>query len=133
MNAIAMSLPFLFIPVLYAGLVKVAALILRRIELSWKHALIFGLLATVIGAIGTFANVATERGLPTILAGLIGVAIQLALGSWYFKDRARLVSGSPVGLVRGALLPLIAIAFSFVLAIMVMGLFPPGLPHDGRP
>ena len=27
----------------------------------------------------------------------IGVAVQLALGSWYFKDRACLMSGSPVG------------------------------------
>lgn len=133
MNAIAMSLPLLLTPVLYAALVKLSALFLRRIQLSWKHALVFGLLAMLVGTIGAFANFATGRVIPAPLAVLIGVAVQLALGSWYFKERACLVSGSPVGRVRGALLPLIAIAFSILLATMVMVLFPPGQPPVGRP
>lgn len=124
MTALVMSLPLLLTPLLYAALIKVAAFILRRIKVSWKHALLFVLLAMVVGAMGAFANLATDRVIPAPLVGLISVAVQLALGSWYFKDRARLVSGAPVGLGRGALLALIAIAFVVVLATIVMVVFP---------
>lgn len=131
MSAFATQLPFLLlIPVMYAALVKAAALILHRIKLSWKHALLFGLLAMVVGATFTFANLAARQVVPASLTALFGVAVQLALGSWYFKDRARLASGSSVGIVRGALLPLIAIGFVFVL-VTIVGLFPPGAPHSG--
>jgi hypothetical protein len=132
MNLIAMSLPLLFAPVLYTVLVKLSALILRRIQLSWKHAFVFGLLAMLVGAIGMSANFATGRIVPAPLVVLVGVAAQLALGAWYFKDRAVMVSGSPVGPIRGALLPLIAMVVLLILATTVVVLFPPGLSHDGR-
>jgi len=119
MNTLAMSLPLLLAPVLYAALVKIAALILRRIQLSWKHALLFGLLAMAVGAVTTFANFATGRIVPVPLAVLLGVAIQLAIGGWYLKDRAQLASGAPIGLVRGALLPLVAIAIVFAVVVAV--------------
>ena len=133
MNMIATSLPLLFIPVLYAVLVKLSALILRRIQLSWKHAFVFALLAMLVGAIGMSADFATGRIVPAPLVALAGVAAQLALGAWYFKGRAVMVSGTSVGPIKGALLPLIAIVIILILATTVVALFPAGLSHDGRP
>ena len=109
--------PFVLMPVFYAMLVKVAAFLLRRIDLSWKHALLFGLIALTVGALGTFANLATGQALPALLAGLLGISIQLALAGWYFGSRARTASGELIGFTRGALLSLVALGLVFAIGL----------------
>ncbi len=54
-----------------------------------------------------------------LFAALVSVAVQVAFGGWYLKDRARTTSGSPVGFSWAALLAAIPIAFGLVLAVVV--------------
>lgn len=117
-------LPLLLTPFFYGALIKLAALLYRRIQLSWKHAFLFGLLSMAVGGTMTFANIATGRVAPVPLVLLLSMSTQLALGGWYFKDRARMASGDPIGHVRGALLPVLAFALVFAVAAVAILLAP---------
>lgn len=128
MSSLISFLPILFVPVLYALLVKLAAVLLRRTKLSWKHAFLFGLLALVVGAIGTFGNLALGHTLPALLVGIVGIAIQLSLGGWYFGPRAKNKEGEPIGFTRGMLLSLIALGIVFVVGV-VSAIVVPALQH----
>lgn len=108
--------PFLLTPVFYAALVKLSALVLRRTQLKWRQALLYGLLSVVLISVGKLAAMETGQFL---LAALVSVAVQVAFGGWYLKDRARTTSGSPVGFSWAALLAAIPIAFGLVLAVVV--------------
>ena len=132
MTSLLSLLPLAFMPLLFALLVKVAAFLLRRTTLSWKHALVFGLLALAVGAIGTVTNLASGRVLPPLLTGLVGIAIQVAVGGWYFGPRARTTANEPVGFVRGMLLSLIAFGIVFVLGVVAAVLIP-ALQHASQP
>ncbi|KQV60832.1 hypothetical protein ASC95_05240 [Pelomonas sp. Root1217] len=126
MSGFIALVPLLLVPLLYAVLVKLAARLLRRMQLSWKHALLFGLIALVVGAIGTVANQSTGRVLPALVAGLLGVAIQLVVGGWYLGPRARTASGELIGFGRGALLSLVAFGIVFAIGIAAAFLLPVG-------
>jgi hypothetical protein len=124
MSAAFSLLPLVLLPVIYASLIKLAARLLRRTQLSWKHAILFGTIALVVGVIGTLANQSTGQVLPPLVAGLIGKAIQLALGGWYLGTRALAVSDEPVGFGRGVLLSLIALGIVFGIGVAATALLP---------
>lgn len=109
-------LPLLLAPVFYAALVKLSALVFRRTQLKWRQALLYGVLAVVLVSVGKLATLATGQFLLTTLMSL---AVQVAFGGWYLKDRARTTSGSPVGFYRAAMLAAIPIAFGLVFAVVV--------------
>ena len=119
MSIVISLLPLMLVPVLYAALVKLAALLLARTKLRWSHALVFGLLGTLLGAGAALANKATGSVVPTAGAILIGLALQLTLGGWYFGPRAFNATGNPVRFKGGVVLSLLA----FVL-VLVVGVLP---------
>ena len=129
MNSIASSLlslaPLLLTPVWLALLLKAAALILRRTKLAWKHALVLGALATVVGILAAMANLGSRTVIPALLGALVGLALQLGLGGWYLKSRARRASGDLLGFAQGALLTSIAIGMAVVLGMAFMFVVPP--------
>jgi hypothetical protein len=108
MSAILVLLPLLLVPFLYAALVKLAAFVFRRTKLSWKHALLFALMAFLVGVAGTLLNKATGSLLPLPLAALISFSIQLALGGWYLGSRASTQQGAPLAFKGGIVLSLVA-------------------------
>lgn len=124
MTLILSLIPLFLVPFFYALFVKLAALLLRRTILSWKHAISFGGLAIAIGALGTAINYASGRLLPPLLTVLLGVATQLAFGGWYLGPRAQSSEGNSVGFVRGIFIALIAVCIFLSLGVAVTLLFP---------
>jgi hypothetical protein len=117
-------LPLALVPLLFALLIKLAAFVLRRTVLSWRHAFTLGFLAFVIGGLGMAINFASGRVLPPLLTSLIGIAIQVALGGWYLGPRARTRDDQPVGFVRGMLLSLTYLGIVLVLSVLLAVLAP---------
>ena len=107
MSSIVVLLSLFLVPFLYAALVKLAALLFRRTKLSWKHALLFALMAFLVGVAGTLLNKTTGSLLPVPLAALIGLSIQLALGGWYLGSRASTQQGAPLAFKGGVVLSLV--------------------------
>jgi hypothetical protein len=112
--------PILLVPAWYAVLLKVAALILRRTKLRWKHALVLGVLASAVGLIGAGVNMATGFVIPTLVALLCGAALQAAVGGWYLKSRATTVTGTLFRFSQGALLSSIAVGIGILFGVVVM-------------
>lgn len=110
--------PLLFMICAYAVFIKLAAHVMRRTRLSWKHAFIFGVLVFVLGVAATFANVMTGQVLPLAAGIAIAFGLQLALGGWYLGTRARTAEDEPVGFRFGALLSLLGYAFTFALGLL---------------
>ena len=117
MSAALILLPIALVPVLYALLLKLSAFLLRRTQMSWKHAFVFGLLGLAVGVVGSLANRVTGYALPGLVVGLLGFAIQISLGGWYFGPRARTAAGEAVGFARGALLSLVSFAIVFLFGV----------------
>lgn len=107
-------LPLLLAVLLFGVFAKVAARILRRTQLGWSHALIFGLIVFVLGAIGAFANRATGQLLPLPVAVVAALLLQLSVGGWYLGPRATNTAGEPIAFRGGAML-------SFVAYLLVVG------------
>jgi hypothetical protein len=124
MTLMVSLIPLFLAPFLYAIVVKLAAFLFRRTILTWKHALIFGVLAIVIGACGTATNYVSGRLLAPLLTVLLGVAIQIVLGGWYLGSRARISEELSVGFVRGMFLTLIAVGILLFLCVAVTLAFP---------
>jgi hypothetical protein len=114
----------LLVPLAYAVLFKLAAFLFRRARLSWRHALVFGLLALGVGAVGALGTRALGAALPALLLALVGVAFQLALGGWYFGPRVTSAQGQPFGFRKGVLLSLAAYAIVFLVGVAAAVLGP---------
>jgi hypothetical protein len=117
-------LPLVLIPAWYAVLLKVAALILRRAKLGWKHALVLGVLGSAVGLIGTVANMAAGFVIPTLVGVLLGTALQAAVGGWYLRSRATTATGTPFRFSQGALLSSMAAGMGILCAVAVVMFVP---------
>ena len=124
MSAFLMLVPLLLVPVFYALLVKFAAFLVRRTQLSWKNALVFGLLTLAVALVGALANRITGQLLPVFLVGLLGIAIQLAVGGWYLGPRATTSLGEQLGFGRGVVLSLATFGIVFVVGILLAVVLP---------
>ena len=128
MVAIFVLLQLALVVIFYAALTKLAARIFRRTQLSWKHAFVFGALATLIGTLGAVVNQGLGGVLPLPVALALGLGIQLCLGGWYLGTRARTGSGEPLAFKGGVLLSLVAYCIIFVVGV-VAGVVIPMLAH----
>ena len=117
MSAISIFLPLFLVPLAYAAILKLSALLLRRMTLSWKHAVLFALMALVVGVVGTTLNKATGSAVAMPLVVLVGLVLQLALGGWYLGPRAKTRDEVPVAFKGGALLSLLAYLMIAVVGI----------------
>ncbi|MYN41895.1 hypothetical protein GTP55_21285 [Duganella sp. FT109W] len=105
------SFSFLFlllIVALYAGSVKLAALLYKRARLSWRDASIFSLILLLLLGAGMLLNRLSGDVIPDLVAVAASVVIQVGIGAWYLAARARTLDGKPVGSKGAAMLSLIA-------------------------
>jgi hypothetical protein len=130
MSILFMLLPLLLLPLFYAVFTKAAAFLLRRTQLSWLHALVFGILALLVGGAGAILNHAMSMPLPMPLAILLGLVAFLVVGGWYLGPRAKSTEGIAVQFKGGVLLSLIAYGLVFVLGILAAVAIP--LMHHAR-
>lgn len=98
----------LMVLALYAGTVKLAALLYKRTRLGWLHAIVFSamMLALLVG--GAWLNHLSGDALPDVVGLAASVIVQMGLGAWYFAERARGADGAPLGSQRAAMLALAA-------------------------
>lgn len=117
---------FLFI---YAAFFKIAGRVLRASRVGWAHALQFAALVGAITIGGRVASIYVGE-LPVLLAALLGLALHLTLGAWFFRERALAADGQPLGWAGGA--KLTAIAFGMLmLAGVVLAVGLPALVSMG--
>lgn len=128
MTGLFSLLPFAVTVVSYVVCIKLAARFFRRTQLSWKHALFFGVVLFVVlfavgaalFAVGAFIRWLTPVPGP-IFASVVYLAVdlaaQLAVGGWFLGPRAKTSAGAPVEFKGGALLALISYGLVFILSI----------------
>jgi hypothetical protein len=111
-------LPLLLVMALYAATTKLAAKLLRSTRLSWQHAIVFGVLAAIIGGTGAFLRQLAGVQLNPVVAIFLGLGAQLVFAGWYLGPRAHTAAGAPIAFKAGMLLA--AITNALVLALGAM-------------
>lgn len=116
------TLPFIALIVIsaYGALIKLVSTLYRRTQLSWKNAIIFGLIEVSSGAFGELLRRATERQYSVIITFLFGFGLQLGLGGWFLSSRAKTSSSTPISFTSGLLLSLATYALVLVFGGIVM-------------
>jgi hypothetical protein len=102
MNQILIIVPIALALCLFAASVKVAALILRRTRVSWKHSFIYTLMIFGIMIVARVLSLFVHISLPIAVPLALAFISQVAIGGWFFARRATSSSGDPVGWRGGA-------------------------------
>ena len=96
---------------------------LARLKISWAHSLLFSLLVCMVGIGARVASFATGILLPVPLELVSGFSINVILGGWFFRVRARSVDGQPAGMRGGmkiAAIPLVLLGMLVAVLIAVL-------------
>ena len=117
MQILLSFVPFLVMLTLCAAYAKLAARIFRRSSLSWRNSFLFALLLGVLAIVGRATSSAFAFSLPLALGLLVGLAINLLLGGWFFGARATDTHGRLLGWGRG--MALSAIMFGLLAGTIV--------------
>ena len=118
---IAMLSSFVFllaVAAVYAAFTKVAARAYRRSKLSWKSALVFGVVATLIGLIANLSSGTLPYAEP------FGKIIIIAVGTLFLASQATDTAGQPVGTKGAIALSLIAVGIALVVGSAMQVLMP---------
>lgn len=119
MSTALQLLPLLIILVLYAMFFKLAARVLRVSRLGWSYAFQFAALVVAITIAIRLVTVFVGE-LPMLPGVLAGLGLHVALGAWFFRERALAPDGEPLGWGGGAKLTAAALGLLFLtLAILV--------------
>ena len=113
-------LPLIIVLCLYAVFVRLAARLTRMSGVSWGRAFQFAALIVVLSIMGRVASLYVGQA-PLVAAGLVGIMIHLALGAWFFKDRAVASNGRVAGWGGGAKLIAVAVGLLFVTLLVLFG------------
>ncbi len=126
MSLLITLLPLLLALALTAGLVKLAARLLGRMQASWKHAWVFvAMLATYAFIWGMGVHLGLIGGdVFLVLGPLLGWAVILALGAWYFGARVRDARGDLVRWRGGLKLTGLVLVLMLVLSFGAFALLP---------
>jgi hypothetical protein len=114
-NAIVGLLPLLFGMACYAGYLKLSARF-RRFRIGWKPCFAFAYMVGALALLGRF--LAPHAMLPGPLPPVLAVVSQLALGGWFFRERARSADGHALGWRRAS--ELVAVAMLLMLGTGVL-------------
>jgi hypothetical protein len=90
-------LPLLFTFLVVACFVKLAARLLRRTRVSWKHSILFGLLLGALALAKSAFGLLFADFLPPIMALAAGLSVSLGIGTWFFSTRAASAEGDLLG------------------------------------
>lgn len=127
MQPILQFLPLVTILCLYTAFVRIAARVVRATGVGWRPAFQFAGLVVVLSVLGRVVSLYAGQA-PVLAAALFGIALHLALGAWFFKDRALTADGQPVGWVGGAKLTAVAVGLLFLVMLVLFGVMSALLP-----
>lgn len=118
MTSLVTLIPLVFSVALMVSIVKLAARLYRRTQISWGKALIYVMLmivgAATLGLLGKVSGVAP----PLPLLVVVSVSFHTLLAGWYLGSRAQTMDGSQLTFPRGVVLALIA--FGLLLAVLAI-------------
>src|SRR5262245_35497367 len=102
-------------------LVKLSARIVR-LRVSWAHSLLFALILTVVLVAARMAGAAAHQD-PSSFAWLLSaVLLNLLLGGWFLRNRARRANGDAAGVPGGMRLSAVMLAISGGAALVLMSM-----------
>ena len=119
MTPLLTLLPIILMLALYAVAIKSAAWMLRRINVSWKHAFIYVGAVIFLAVAFRVVLAATSIHVSLVLALLISLLLQAICGGWFFANRATTRDGQAIGRLGGVRLS----ATAFLLIATVAYLF----------
>jgi len=130
MSSLVGLLSVLLMLLFVACSIRASAFLLSRTVVSWKHAFLFPVILLVLTVAKFFTGFLIGSYLPLFFARLMGVAITLAIGSWFFSSRASNPQGSAVGWLGGLKLTALGLGLLLLIAVplmLVMNALQPGL------
>ena len=104
----------LFAIVIYASCLKIAARLVRRAVLRWSRAFGFAALVSVLVMVGRNVTLSRSATAAPWIPFVIGAAIHLGLGTWFFSGAARAPDGEPLGWRRA--FGVVAVTLALLLA-----------------
>lgn len=128
MQIVILLLSIVFMFVFYALFVKLAAFLLRRTKISWKHSFVFALMVSGLVMTRRATSLAFGHSLSLVWSLLLSLTFFLVIGGWFFSTRAKSINGEFLGW-RGAI-KLSALTWGLfgLIALVILGgggVFPP--------
>ncbi len=117
MSGLVQLVPLAFVLVLHAVYVRLAARVMKTSPVSWSHAFQFAAMVVVLTGVVRL-GITYLGGLPMLLGAVLGLAMQLALGTWFFSERALTSDGQPLGRRGAVRLTALATFFLFISLVM---------------
>lgn len=118
MEGLASLLMLLIIAALLACFVQLSARLLRRMRVSWKQTLAFIGLLFVVAVLGRLAEPLWGSSVPALLPAIVGLAINLVIGTWFFSTRATTADGQAVGRLGAFKLTALALGMMVGLSLL---------------
>ena len=119
MQHIASFVPLFLMIFVITGMFKLAARLMRRVQVSWKHCWMFALMLALVAILRAMAGLALSAVLPPLMAFVFGLAITALLGAWFFRNRASTAAGVLLGW-SGAL-QLTALGMGLLMGLALIG------------
>lgn len=118
----AALLALFFALVLIAAYVKLAARMLRK-TLRWMHAFMYAAILGLLVIARSLTGLSFASVLPPFWAGLVGLAIGVAIGTWFFARRGANADGSALGTTGALRVTALALAISMAVgALLFLGI-----------
>ena len=108
---------FIALPTVY---VRLAARLVRRCTVTWHHAVLYALLFVGVALVGRTAAWLSASWLPPLLEIAVAVVLNIAVGAWFLRTRARTSSGQVVGWVGGAQISGVTVALMGVTGLALL-------------
>ena len=117
---VLLVLPLLMFICLYAGIMKLAARLLRY-RLSWKLSFVFAISMLIFAIACRALQFTVGHSLPLWLALILLLVVYVVLGAWLFAERSANASGEALGWRGGVQLSAYAFLLMAVFAFLLLG------------
>lgn len=106
--------------VVYASIIKLAAFLLRRSIISWKHCFLFSLIFVTVSTIIRAVLLHTGVTIPIPFNFVFGYLLMVAAGAWFFRTRITDSQGN-IKNWRGGI-QLMSIVYGLIVILGIIGL-----------
>jgi hypothetical protein len=112
-----------FLSGLYAAYIKLAAKIMKRVDIKWMHCFIFAGTVAVVSYLAKILTAMSGLSLPSYFGLFYGLLVNAGFGAAYFGRYGSSTEGGPLGWQRGLKLGLLVfglLALTFILLELVL-------------
>jgi hypothetical protein len=124
MDLLLSLFPLVLAIAIFGGIVKLAARVLKRTQVSWIQGVHLGIILLVIAVIKRFSGLDALISLPPALALALSVVVSLGIGAWFLSTRAVTSNGDLIGLRGGLKLAGLSMAIVSGLGALTVVLVP---------